>query len=128
MQPFAFDGALQLQADQSLPPVPPIPFSIAGEFSSQQYSKLQLSAPPGGSIAVPFGTVASPGALALIISYPAGQASAVSVLVTINGGSTPLEISPGGAILWFNPSPAVGAVSCSIAYTASCELDVWVLG
>lgn len=124
-QPFAFQGALQLAADQSLPP-DPIPFNASGQYSSQAGGVLNLSG--SGSIAVPFGTVATSGAKLLAIRYDANQQGAASVIASINGGASTLEISPGGFIVWVNPTPAVGVTSCSIAYTASCQLRVWVLG
>lgn len=124
-QPFAFQGALQLAADQSLPP-DPIPFNASGNYNSQSGGLLSLSG--GGTVAVPFGTVAAPGAKLLAIRYDANQQGAQPVLVSINGGAQPLEVSPGGFIVWVNPNPAAGVTSCSIAYTASCQLRVWVLG
>ena len=128
-QPFAFQGALQLAADQSLPP-DPIPFNASGNYNSQSGGLLNLSG--SGSVAVPFGTVpvSGPqiGAKLLAIRYDANQQGAQSVLVTINGSTPPLEIAPGGFIVWINPSPAAGVTACSISYTASCNLRVWVLG
>ncbi len=124
-QPVAFAGALQLAADQSLPP-DAIPFNASLQATSVQSSVLTLSG--SGTEVVPFGTVASPGAKGLLIRYDANQSGASPVLVTINGGGTELEISPGGMLVWFNPTPSAGAISCSIEYLTSCQLRVWVLG
>jgi hypothetical protein len=125
-QPFAFQGALQLAADQSLPP-DAVPFNASGQYSSQS-GGVPLNLSGSGTISVPFGTVAAPGAKLLAIRYDANQQGAQPVLVSINGGAQPLEVSPGGFIVWVNPNPAAGVTSCSIAYTASCQLRVWVLG
>ena len=125
-QPFAFQGALQLAADQSLPP-DAVPFNASGQYSSQS-GGVPLNLTGSGTIAVPFGTVAAPGAKLLAIRYDANQQGAAPIIVSINGGASTLEISPGGFIVWVNPNPAAGVTSCSIAYTASCQLRVWVLG
>ena len=124
-QPVAFAGALSLTADQSLPP-DPIPYNFTGQYTQLQDSLLSLAG--AGSEDVSFGTIGAPGAVGLLISYAPGQTGASSVLVTINGGDQPLEISPGGMLVWFNPTPGAGITSCSIAYTTSCQLRVRVLG
>ena len=124
-QPFSFTGNLQLAADQSLPQ-DPIPFNVSSQFTSLQESVLNLTTP--GTQAIPFGTVGAPGAKGLLIRYDAPQAGAQPVLVTLNSGSAPTEISPGGMLLIFNPNPASGIISASIVFTAACVLRVWVLG
>ena len=123
-QPFAFQGSFQLAADPSLP-VDGIPFNVNGQFVASAEGVANLSGT--GTYAGPFGSVAGVGAKGLLIRYDT-QPGAANVLVTINGGSQALEISPGGFIVWFNPAPAAGALSVSIAYTASCQLRLWVLG
>lgn len=124
-QPVSFAGALSLQADQSLP-ADPIPYNFTGQYTQLQDSLLNLSG--SGTENVPFGSIAGAGAIGLLISYPPGQVGSSAVLVTINGGSEPLEISPGGMIAWFNPTPGAGVTTCSIEYLTSCQLRVRVLG
>jgi hypothetical protein len=124
-QPVAFTGALSLAADQSLPQ-DPIPYNFTGQYTQLQDSLLNLLGV--GSESVPMGTIGAPGAIGLLISYPAGQTGAAPVLVTLNGGSQPLELAPGGMLVWFNPTPSAGLTACSIAYTTSCQLRVRVLG
>lgn len=124
-QPFVFAGQLQLAADQSLPP-DPVPFNFSSQFLSKEESVLNLVG--AGSIAVPFGSVGAPGAKGLLIRYDAPQSGALPVFCTINGGTMPLEISPGGMLLWFNPNPSAGALTLSLAFTASCQLRIWILG
>lgn len=123
-QPFAFTGALQLAADQSLPQ-DPIPFNFSSAFVALSQEKFNLSG--AGTQAMSFGSIASPGAKGVFIRYDA-QAGAAALQVTFNGGITPLEITPGGMLIWLNPSPAAGATAMSIVYTASCQVQVWVLG
>lgn len=124
-QPVAFNGALNLSADQSLPQEP-IPFNFLGQYTQLQDSLLTLSG--SGTEDVPFGSITTPGALGLLITYPANQTGAAPIYVTVNGGSQPLEITPGGLLVWFNPSPETGLISCSIEYATSCQVRVRVLG
>lgn len=124
-QPFAFAGALQLAADQSLPQ-DPIPFNFSSQFTSLQESVLNLIG--AGTVAVPFGSVIAPGAKGLLIRYDGNQTGAAPIFVTINGGSAPLEITPGGFLVWFSPAPTAGVTTCSVVYSSSCQLRIWVLG
>ncbi len=124
-QPFSFSGALQLAADQSLPQ-DPIPFNGSSQFISLQESVLTLVGT--GTKTVDFGSIGAPGAKGVMIRYDSGQTGAAPVEVTVNGGSQALEIAPGGFLVWINPSPAAGATALSIAFTASCQVRVWLLG
>jgi hypothetical protein len=124
-QPVAFVGAFQLAADQSLPQ-DPIPFNFSGTYLALVADLLNVLVP--GSVALPFGSIIAPGAKGFLIRYDAQGAPAAPVLVTINGGTQPIEISPGGMLVYFNPAPVVGIVSVSIAFAAACQLRAWVLG
>ena len=123
-QPFAFTGALQLAADQSLPQ-DPIPFNFTSSFLALSQEKFNLNG--AGTQVMSFGSITSPGAKGVLIRYDP-QAGAAALQVSFNSSLTPLEITPGGMLVWFNPTPASGAISMSIAYTASCQVQVWVLG
>lgn len=124
-QPFSFAGALQLSADPTLPQ-DPVPFNFSGQFTALASGTLSVTGT--GTLVVPFGTIATPGAKGLLIRYDGNQQGAAAVLVTINSGTQPIEITPGGFLVYFNPTPSAGVTSCSIAYTAACQLRVWVLG
>lgn len=124
-QPFTFSGQLQLAPDQSLPQ-DPIPFNFAGQFNALSQEVLNLVGT--GSQVVAFGTISAPGAKGVLVRYDGGQAGAAALMLTFNGSLTPLEVTPGGCLLWFNPTPAAGAISLSIAFTAPCQVRVWVLG
>jgi hypothetical protein len=125
-QPFSFAGALQLAQDQSLPQ-DPIAFNSSSQFVSLASEVLNLVG--SGTQAVNFGSIAGAGAKGVFVRYDAAQApGALPILCSINGGSQPLEVTPGGFIAWMNPSPVSGAVSMSIAFTASCQVRVWLLG
>jgi hypothetical protein len=124
-QPFSFTGTLQLAADQSLPQ-DPIPFNSSSQFVALQESVLNLVGT--GSKSVDFGSIGAPGAKGVAIRYDSGQTGAQPILATINAGSQALEVTPGGFLVWVNPTPAAGATSLSIAFTASCQVRVWLLG
>jgi hypothetical protein len=124
--PVAFAGQFELAADQSLPQ-DPIPFTYAGSYTALQYSGLNVSG--SGTVDVPFGTLSTPGLIGLLVRYDGpNQAEAAPVYLTINGGSEPLELTPGSFLAYFNASPVEGVVSASFAFTSACSLRVWVLG
>ena len=124
-QPFAFAGSLQLAADQSLPQ-DPIPFNFSSQFVALQESLLNLVG--AGTKVVDFGSVIAPGAKGLLVRYDGNQSGAAAVLCTINAGTQPLELTPGGFLVLFNPNPVAGVTALSIIYTAPCQLRLWVLG
>ena len=127
LQPVQFTGEFCLAADQSLPQ-DPIPFAFAGQFTA--LVSVVLDPNGAGSVAIPFGTLVSPGAIGLLIRYDApNQADAAPVYLAINGASDGLlEFTPGSFMAYFDADPVLGITSASIAYTSACTLRVWVLG
>jgi hypothetical protein len=123
--PFAFQGSLQIPADGTLPP-DPIPFNGAGAFDSKQESVLNLPA-GAGSTDVAFGTAPAAGVKGLFIRYDP-VAGAPPVQLVINGSATPIELSSGGFVAYFSPTPAAGITSLTITRTAAAVLRIWVLG
>ena len=122
--PFAFVGSLLIPADPSLPQ-DPIPFQMSGQFLSENAQTLNLTG--AGSKTVPFGTVGSAGLSGLLIKVdPSG--SGQPVLVTVNGGTQPIEVSPGGFLAVGSPSPVVGITAITIAYTTANVVRLWALG
>ena len=124
--PVAFAGQFELAADQSLPQ-DPIPFNYAGQYTALQYSGLNTTG--SGTVAVPFGTLGSPGLVGLLVRYDApNQADAAPVYLSINAGTEPLELTPGSFLVYFNANPVAGITAASFAFTSACSLRVWVLG
>jgi hypothetical protein len=124
--PISFTGTLQIPADQSLPP-DQVPFNASANVVSQQPGQV-LNLTSSGTEVIPFGTVGSPGAKLVAVRYDA-QTGAAPVLLHFNGDTThPIELSPGGFIVFMSPNPAAGVTSLSIDYTASCQLRVWIAG
>jgi hypothetical protein len=122
--PFAFAGTLQIPSDPSLPP-DGIPVNMQGQFSSENTQILNLTG--SGSKTVPFGTIGSAGLNGLLIRVDP-NATSQPINVTVNGGSMPIEISPGGFLSFGSPNPATGITSISIAYTSNNVVRIWALG
>lgn len=102
-----------------------IAFGVQGQAQSEEGGRLNLVGT--GTKVVAFGSVGSPGAKAILIEYlPSALGAPISL--TFNGGSTPLEISPGGFIAVGSPVPVAGVTSISIAYTSDCQVRVKLLG
>jgi hypothetical protein len=125
-QPVSFAGAFQLAADQSLPQ-DPIPFNYSGAFVALVSDVANVLG--AGTVTVPFGSIVSPGCKGLLVRYdPVQPTGAAPVLLTLNGGSQAIELTPGSMLAYFNAVPVAGITSASIAVTAACQLRVWVLG
>ena len=124
-QPVVFSGQFQLAADQSLPQNS-IPFNFAGSYVALE---AQVANPSGsGTLALPFGTIVSPGAVGLLIRYDEpNQPEAAPVYLAVNGEGS-LELTPGSILVYFNALPILGITEAVITYTAACTLRVWVLG
>jgi hypothetical protein len=125
LTPVAFQGNLQFPADMTLPP-DNVPFNAAINVASSQ-PDMMFNVTGSGSINVPFGTVGSPGAKLVAVRYDV-QTGALPIELTINASATPIELTPGGFFMLISPTPAAGVTSLAIAYTASCQIRVWVLG
>lgn len=125
-QPVAFAGSFQLAPDQSLPQ-DAIPFNFSGQYVALS---AELANPQGAAtIAVPFGSIATPGCKGLLVRYDAAQPQgAAAAQLTLNGGSQAIELTPGSLLVYFNANPVSGVTSASITVTAACQLRVWVLG
>ena len=124
--PVTFTGTLQIPADSSLPP-DQVPFNAVANLLSQQPDQT-LNVTGSGTQAVPFGTVASPGAKLVAIRFDA-QSGAAPILLHFNGDTThPIELTPGGIFVFVSPNPAVGVTSLSFDYTTACQVRVWIGG
>lgn len=121
---FAFAGSLQLPADAGLP-ADPIGISMSGQYDSSNEQVLVVTG--SGSKTIPFGTVGAAGLKGLLIKVDA-NASGAPVLITINGGNQPIEVSPGGFIAVGSPNPVTGITAITVAYTTANKVRVWALG
>lgn len=122
--PFAFNGTLQIPGDASLPP-DPIPFNMSSQFGSENKQVLNLTG--SGTKSIPFGTVGSAGLNGLLLKVdpnPTGQ----PILVTVNAGSAPVEVSPGGFLALGSPTPVAGVTAISIQWSSNNIVRIWGLG
>ncbi len=122
--PLTIDGALNLPGAPGLP-VDALPFGLSASYNSKAEYEFNLVG--AGSQTVNFGTIPVVGAKALLVVYEV-KASAPPVLVTLNGGVTPIEIAQGGFFVLGSPVPVAGLTSMTIAYTGAGRIRVWLLG
>lgn len=123
--PFSITAALNLPGDVGLP-ADALPVSFSSSFSSKADAVLNIT--EAGTTSVSFGTVGSPGAKAFFVKMDPSS-SAAPVLVKVNESeSGGLEVSPGGFILYGNPSPVDGVTSLDIVATTPGVVRIWVLG
>lgn len=122
--PFSFSGSFNLPGTAGLPDQP-IPVNCSGSYNKKAEFEFDLSG--SGSQTVNLGNIISPGAKLLVVQQLA-VSGALPILVKPNSSVTPLEVAPGGFIVWSNPSPATGLTALSFDYTASTKVLVWVLG
>jgi hypothetical protein len=122
--PFAFAGSFQLPGDQGLPP-DQIAINMSSTFDSENKQVLNLSG--SGTKTIPFGTVGLAGLKGLLIKVDANP-NGQPVLITVNAGTAPIEVSPGGFIAVGSPSPAAGITSLSVTWTSAAIVRIWALG
>jgi hypothetical protein len=122
--PFSIAAAFNLPGDNGLPP-DPIPFQGNGSFTSLAEAVLTLSG--SGTKALSLGSIPAAGCLAILIKVDPNTGGQ-PVYVTVNGASQPIEISPGGGFLYFNPTPVLGVTTISVAYASNCVVRAWALG
>lgn len=122
--PFSFTSNFNLPGTPGLPDQP-IPVNFLGQYDKKAEFEFVLSG--SGTQTVNLGNIASPGAK-LLVFLQDSIINAAPVLVKPNSTTTPLEVAPGGGIIWFNPTPAVGLTSLAFDYTAPGKVRAWLLG
>ena len=122
--PFSLSGELRMPLDTGQPDAP-IPFKGTGAFASRQHSQLRLSG--AGTHEVSLGSVGIPGAKVLLLEMDP-DAAGMPISVAVNGAAGTLELSPGGFLLYHNPSPQGGVVGLSITHATDALVRIWVLG
>lgn len=121
---LVIQGSVQFPPDEGQPAAS-APFGFSGAYTSIADTKLVMVG--SGSQAVPFGTVGSPGAKAMIVEFEAVQGAA-AVQLRINGGTDSLELSPGGFLVYASPTPAVGITALTILRTTDATIRVRLFG
>lgn len=120
--PFSFNGSLSAQSDGDQV-VSPDPFGGSSNFTSKQVSRLVLSG--ATTTVVPVGTAAP--VKGMLIEFEP-DAAAAAVNFTVNGGTDVIELSPGGFLAYFNPTPSTGITALSVTHTTSACIKVALLG
>lgn len=125
MVPFTFTSTLNFPPIDGQPNVA-VPFNITGQYKSREIHDLYFTG--AGTLSVPMGTVASPGALLVLVEH-VSISGAAPIIVKYNGSSTGgKELAPGGLDIYFNPAPASGITSIAFDYTALGRVRVWIFG
>ncbi len=123
-QPVAFAGALQLAADPTLP-ADPIPFNFSGQFVALASGLLNI--PGAATTPIPFDGVPTAGAKGILIRYDQ-QVGAAAAQLALNASATPIELTPGSLLVYFNAAPASGVTSAAITTSIACQIRFWILG
>lgn len=126
MTPFSAQGALSLPGAPGLP-VDSLPFGMFSMYDSKANFEYLLPDTTGTQV-VDFGTVPAAGVKFMLLTYESAADSPPVVLVTVNAGSHPIELSHGGFLCIGSPSPAAGITSMSLDYTGEGKVRVWLLG
>ena len=111
--PLVIQGTVLFPPDESQQPVP-VQFGFSGQYTNVVDSRLVMVG--AGVQAVPFGSLAAPGAKAFLLEYEA-DATAAAITVKFNGSADGIELKPGGVILYTNPSPGTGITQISLTRT-----------
>ena len=119
--PFSLQGTFVYPPDDGQPDATR-DFSQSGNYESKCEKDLKLVG--AGTETVGFGTV--PAAKAILIEVAAS--SLAPVIVNVNGGADPIEISPGGFFAYSNPVPVAGITALDIVYTMDSRVLVRLLG
>jgi hypothetical protein len=122
--PFELSGLLNLPGTPGLPP-DHIPFGVSNQYGSKSDFEFELTGT--GTKTVNFGTMPAAGVKGLLVVYEQSTSSPI-ILLTVNGGSSPIELSSGGFLALGSPTPATGVTSLSIAYTGAGRVRIWLLG
>jgi hypothetical protein len=117
---FSFQGALNYPPDSGQP-VASRAFSQSGSFTSKAEYEYVLTG--AGTQIVDFGSVTK--AKAVLIDVHADSAAPVNVI--FNGGTEPIEISPGGFAALASPTPSTGISGLALVHSDDANVDVYVL-
>jgi hypothetical protein len=124
--PFSISNSITYPPDDGAPAVARVADG-ASSYDVKHEQEFPLTG--SGTQAVSFGPLTL-GVKALHIEVLANSvAPTTPVNLRFNGGVESLQLTPGGSLSLYNPSPAAGGViSLSIIYTASCTVRIRALG
>lgn len=122
--PFSLLANFNLPGTPGLPDQA-IPVNVTGQYTKK--AEFEYDFTGAATITVNMGNIIAPGARLVIVMQEA-VASAASILVKHNASATAIEVSPGGFIIWSNPTPAAGLTAMTFDHTAVGRVKIWVLG
>lgn len=127
--PFSTEGTLNLPGAPGLS-ADPLPFGFAGTYDAKASFEYLLPVGVPGTKTVDFGSIPTEGAKVLLVVLESvdDQTPSPPILITLNGGNQPVEVTAGGFLCVGNPVPVDGITSMVIAYTDTGKVRVWLLG
>jgi hypothetical protein len=124
---FTFNGTLDFPADTG-EPNSQLPFAGQSAATSKFSSTIPLTG--SGTLSLDLTSISglpAAGAKGFLIELDTG--SGVSpVNVRVNGGTDDLEVSAGGFVAYYSPTPATGVTQIDVVYTADACVRVTVFG
>jgi hypothetical protein len=122
--PFTFSGSLDYPPDVGQP-VAKRAFSGSDNFRSK--GELNLDLVGAGTHTVGMGTIPAAGVKGILVEVDITQ-SAAAIQLRINGGTEDWEVSPGGFMAYFSPTPVAGITAIDIVHTTDVCVRVRFVG
>lgn len=119
---FTVSGTASYPPDDGQP-VAPIPFSMSGSFDVKVDQEVPFTGAGNFTVTIPVSAKAK-----LLLIEMDTSTSTTPVVLTFNGGANPIEIKPGGFLVYGNPAPsAAGFASFTFTHTADGKIRVRAL-
>lgn len=119
--PYSLQGTFVYPPDDGQPNATRS-FSQSGNFDHKSEKEYLLTG--AGSQSVDLGSI--PFVKAAVIEVD--STALAPIIVTVNGGTDQVEISPGGFFVYSNPNPVAGLTQLDLAYTMNARVQVYLLG
>jgi hypothetical protein len=124
-KPFTLSAVATLPPDDG-EPIGNRGFDASGSFTHKMETELVISG--AGTTVVPFGTIPSTGAKAVVVEYPVTTSSDPPISLLVNGGVVGIPVSAGGGVMISSPNPTgAGITSLSIVATGAGTVKVTLL-
>ena len=109
---------------------PPLPIVAALSAAYDSRTEYRLSFTVSGTKTLDMGTLGPNGAKLLLVTMDASVDPTVQpVLLSLNGATPGIEVSPGGFFALGSPQPTTaGVLSITITHASTAAMSVWVFG
>lgn len=124
--PFTAEASLTYPPDDGLPAVTR---SAAYSGVHKVLEEKRYDLVGSGTKVVDLAAIPAAGAKAVMVEVDASSdPAAAPVMVTLNDGTEPVELAPGGFLVISNPKPVASITAISLAHTTASTVRVRVLG